>query len=81
METMLDLLEIIKPDGSKRQVAIIYDRKYGWRFVNLSPNKEHICPCCFDTKNDAYADLDKNVKEGKVVSYKRVDEFVLVASN
>lgn len=59
METKLDLLEIIKPDGSKRQVALIFDNKYGCRFVNLTPNKEHICPCCFDTKDDAYADLDK----------------------
>ena len=80
METMLDLLEIIKPDGSKRQVALMYDNKYGWRFVNCTPSKYHICPCYFDTKDDAYADLDKNVKEGKVVSYERVDKIVLDAS-
>lgn len=80
METKLDLLEIIKPDGSKRNVAIMYDQKYGWRFVNCTPTKEHIRPCCFDTKEDAYTDLDKNVKEGKVVSYKQVNGFVLVAS-
>lgn len=76
----MDLLEIIKPDGSKRNVAIMYDQKYGWRFVNCTPTKEHICPSCFDTKADAYDDLDKNVKEGKVVSYKRLDKIVLDAS-
>lgn len=80
METKPDLLEIIKPDGSKRWVIIMYDQKYGWRFVNITPNKEHICPCCFDTKDDAYADLDKNIKEGKVVSYNELMKFVLVVS-
>lgn len=38
-----------------------------YSFVNLS--KEHICPCRFKSIEDAISDMDRQIKEGKIIRY------------
>lgn len=38
-----------------------------WSFVNLT--KGHICPCKFNSIEEAILDLEKYVKNGKVLKY------------
>ena len=37
-------------------------------FVNLT--KEHICPCRFQSIEEALEDMDRQIKEGKIIRYK-----------
>ena len=54
-----------KPDDTKRIVKILYDRKLeGYRFVNLTEGKEHICTCVFNTEEEAINDLEDHIKRG-----------------
>lgn len=39
-----------------------------YRFINFT--KGHICLCKFSSIDEAFNDLDKYIKEGKVVNYK-----------
>ena len=38
-----------------------------YSFINLT--KGHICPCCFLMINEALMDLEKYIKEGKIIKY------------
>lgn len=39
----------------------------GYSFINLT--KQHICPCIFDTEEDAIRDLEKYKLSGKIINY------------
>lgn len=41
-------------------------------FVNIT--KGHICPCRFRTVEDAFSDLERYKKAGKVISYVVISE-------
>lgn len=43
------------------------DNKY--HYVNLT--HPHICPCAFDTVEDALKDMDEQIKIGAVISYQK----------
>lgn len=50
-------------------VSILHHKLSGkFSFVNLS--KGHICPCEFNTIEEAWADLENQKKNGKVNDYK-----------
>lgn len=38
-----------------------------YSFVNLT--KEHICPCKFESIDEALKDMDNQIKQGKVIRY------------
>lgn len=44
-----------------------------YRFINIT--KSHICTCKFNSVEEAIADLDKHVEEGKVLKYKIFGSF------
>ena len=72
-EPKQDFIIVTKPDDTIRIVKILYDKKLeGYRFVNLTEGKEHICPCVFNTVEGAIADLEENIKRGLVKSYKKM---------
>lgn len=49
-------------------VSIMMNRMDGkFHFVNLT--KSHICPCAFDTVDDAINDMKKLKTEGKIISF------------
>ena len=73
-EPKQDFIVVTKPDDTIRIVKILYDKTLeGFRFVNLTEGKEHICPCVFNTEQDAIDDLEDNIKRGLVKSYKRIN--------
>lgn len=38
-----------------------------YSFINLT--KEHICPCKFESVDDALKDIDEKIKSGEVIRY------------
>ena len=46
----------------------------GCRFVNVT--KGHICPCNFENFGEAIKDMDKQVKEGKILKYIRLPDLI-----
>lgn len=50
---------VTRKDGSQREVEIMIDESTGkYAYVNLTSH--HICPCRFDTIEDAVDDMCKN---------------------
>lgn len=41
-----------------------------YSFVNIS--RGHICPCVFDSIEDAINDLEEHKKSGKIISYTQI---------
>lgn len=56
---VLNMIEVIRKDGSKRIVEIMLDRNTNkYCFVNLT--SKHVCKCRFDTYEEAIEDLNKD---------------------
>ena len=54
-------------------VTIMKNKSDGtYSFINLT--KEHICPCRFPSIEDALLDMDKKIKDGTVLKYKKIGE-------
>ena len=72
-EPKQDFIIVTKPDDTIRIVKILYDKNFeGYRFVNLTEGKEHICPCAFNTEEEAMNDLEDHIKRGLVKSYEKI---------
>ena len=72
-EPKQDFIIVTKPDDTIRIVKILYDKKLeGYRFVNLTGGKEHICTCVFNSEEEAINDLEDNIKRGLIKSYKKI---------
>lgn len=53
------------------EVTIMKHKDTGkYSFINLT--KCHICPCQFDSIEDAEKDLEKQINEGKIISYNKI---------
>lgn len=44
-----------------------------YSFVNLTKN--HICPCRFDSVEDAVKDMDEKILNGEIVGYFKLEEM------
>ncbi len=44
-----------------------------YSFVNLT--KGHICPCRFDSVEDAVKDIDEKILNGEIVGYFKLEEM------
>mgnify|MGYP000638713102 CR=1 FL=1 len=44
-----------------------------YSFVNLTKN--HICPCRFDSIEDAMKDMDEKILNGEIVGYFKLEEM------
>ena len=65
---MSNVYEVIKKSGEIVTVSIMFSRHSNkYHFVNLT--KGHICACAFDSIDDAIADMDKQMKDGKIEQY------------
>ena len=66
----LNLYSVTRPTNTVI-VAIMFNRQDNkYHFVNLSHN--HICPCAFDTENDAIKDMEDKVKAGEILYYHKL---------
>ena len=41
-----------------------------YSYINLS--KEHICPCRFNSIEDALSDMDNKIKSGEILRYREI---------
>ena len=46
----------------------------GCRFVNIT--KGHVCPCVFENFGQAIGDMNKQIKEGKILKYIRLPDLI-----
>lgn len=62
---------VVRPDDTVEVLLLKNKNDTTWSFVNLT--KGHICPCKFKSIKEALADMDRLVKEGKIIRYQRID--------
>ena len=43
-----------------------------YSFINLT--KEHICPCKFNSVEDAIEDMNRQMKDGKIIKYFEIND-------
>lgn len=61
------MFKVIRPKDTVI-VDIFRDKITGkYKYINLT--KRHICPCNFDTVEEAILDMDKLIKQGKIIKY------------
>ena len=54
-------------------VTIMRNKKDNtWSYVNLT--KKHICPCRFNSIDEALEDMNKQIKEGKIIRYYQLQD-------
>lgn len=63
----LNKFRIFKPSGIVDVILVRHKGTQEYSFVNLT--KGHICPCRFKTFEDAVADIEDRMKDGKILSY------------
>lgn len=63
----LNKFRIYKPSGTVDVILIKHKGTQEYSFVNLT--KGHICPCRFKTFEEAIADIEDRMKNGKILSY------------
>lgn len=58
---------VVRPKDTV-DVALMKHKQDGkLSYVNLT--KAHICPCKFNTVEEALADMDRQIIEGKIIKY------------
>lgn len=76
----MKIIIVNKPDGTTYTCLLMRHKfKKTWSFINLT--KQHICPCKFNTDQEAIQDLEQQVKDGKVASWHYIDETSIKLSN
>lgn len=61
-------MKVTRPDDTIDVIIMKHKLENKWSFVNLT--KGHICPCKFNSIEEAIADLDSYIEKGKVLKYK-----------
>ena len=58
-------------DGTTRELMLLKNKNCsGYQYINLY--KQHICPCKFESIEEALKDLDKFIEKGKIKKYEIV---------
>ena len=60
-------ITVTRQDGVFDILLMKHKTFQGYSFINLT--KQHICPCIFDTEEDAIKDLEKYKSSGKLINY------------
>lgn len=61
---------VIKPNESVEVLIMKHKLTNKYSYINIT--KQHICPCQFDSIEDAINDMDKKISEGKIIEYKEI---------
>ena len=67
------IIKEVRTDGKMYKIAIFINESGKYQYVNLT--KEKICPCEFDSYGEAFADLVKYIREGKIKALRFEDGF------
>ena len=65
--------KVIRPKDTVYVILLKHKITGKLSFINLT--KEHICPCEFNTVEEAEQDLEKYKKEGKIIKYYKIDQY------
>ena len=58
-------------DGTTRELMLLKNKNgTGYQYINL--DKKHICPCKFESIEEALKDLDRLIEKGKIKKYEIV---------
>ena len=64
---------LVKRENGNVIVTILRNKEDNtYSYVNLT--KGHICPCRFNSVEEALGDMDKKIEEGTILSYKKLEE-------
>lgn len=63
----LNHFRVFKPSGTVDVLILKHKGTNEYSFVNLT--KGHICPCWFQSLDEAIADLAQQKKDGKIFDY------------
>lgn len=58
------VIKELKEDGKIYEISIFVNELGKYQYINLT--KEKICPCEFNSYEEAFADLSKYIKQGKI---------------
>lgn len=67
----LNHFRVFKPSGTVDVLLLKHKGKNEYSFVNLT--KGHICPCRFQSPNEAILDLAERKKDGRIFNYLILD--------
>lgn len=67
-------IEVVKESGTVLVLLLKHKDSNEYSFVNLT--KGHICPCRFKRPADAFDDLDKRRKDGKIFDWCIINDLV-----
>lgn len=62
---------IYRKDGIFEVLLLKHKLSNTYSFVNIT--KKHICPCIFNSKEEAISDLENYKKVGKIIKYKLIN--------
>lgn len=69
-----DNIYLVQRKNGNVIVSIMRNKSDGtYSFVNLTKN--HICPCRFDSVEDAVKDMDKKILNGEIIGYFKLEEM------
>lgn len=64
---------LVKREKGNVIVTILQNKDdNSYSYVNLT--KGHICPCKFNSIEEALGDMDKKIEEGSIISYTKIEE-------
>ena len=70
------IYRVVRPKDTVDVVLMKHKADGKFSYVNLT--KQHICPCRFDSIEDALSDMDRLISEGKIIRYYTLSEDILV---
>ena len=65
-------IKVYREDGVYDVMLLRHKIENKWSFVNLT--KGHICPCKFNSVEDAVVDLKNYINKGKIIKYLVVED-------
>ena len=65
-------VEVFRADGTFEVLLLKHKGVEKFSFVNIT--KGHICPCIFNSEKEALDDLEKYKSNGKIKSYKVLEQ-------
>lgn len=66
----LNIYSVTRPKDTVIVAIMLNEQNNKYHFVNLSHN--HICPCSFDSIQEAIIDMDNKIDTGEILYYHKL---------
>lgn len=67
-------IRVVRESGTVTVLLLKHKGTDEWSFVNLT--KGHICPCRFKRPDEAFDDLEKHRKDGRLLDWCVIDDLI-----